>query len=184
MHVQIAKQPRQRQGRESAISSRCIGDGDVETFATLDESLDVDQIAQLRPFQQCAEFFGEDRACGIDEDLSSSDLMQFGGLDCVHWLRDQVQDDASIALGDLKLYEGRAGLERCDRKTVARQSLLYDPWQIAEIVAPPPKKIQVSCRPVPEVNAGQCRTSAENEARLDARERGEHSQLQRIELTA
>lgn len=43
-HVEIAQQPGEREGRESAIQSRCVGDADVQALAAPNKGVDIDQI--------------------------------------------------------------------------------------------------------------------------------------------
>jgi hypothetical protein len=85
-HVEVPQQPCERERRESTVSSRRVGNGDIQILTDGHESIDVDEIAQLRPLQQCTELLCQDRTRGVDENLRSSQGVGLDRINGVHRL--------------------------------------------------------------------------------------------------
>jgi hypothetical protein len=75
-------------------------------------------------------------------------------------------------------------LQRGNFEVVLEQDLFDGARQITELRAIPPEEIEIPRRAMLQVDADQSATTAQNERRLDARERFQHALLKRVELTA
>ena len=72
LDVEVAQDPCERQWRESRIALRRIAESDIQVLSAADEDLDVNEIADFGTLEESTEFFSEDRARRIDENMPHS----------------------------------------------------------------------------------------------------------------
>lgn len=175
---------RKTHAREPAVTARRVGDGGLEILSAADESLDVDEIAQFRAFQKRAELLGQHGARRVDEDLGLTNALPRWWIEVIGRFRDEIDDDRSVCIAHPQLHERGTRPQRLHFQAGSYDALFNEARQLFQLRAIAPKEIEVACIPVPEIHAAESRPAAEDERRLDVRQRFEDARLNRAQLTA